>query len=60
MITNYFESLSELFWDARFWLPEINSWSQLKKHKNYEFHDFCNYSLLVAVLIYIIRLCFEK
>ena len=60
MISNYLESLNELLWSSSFWLPDVNSWNELKKHKNYQTNDLFNYSLLLAVLIYIMRLCFEK
>jgi len=56
------ETLSELFWNKEFWLPKNYTWSQIENFNQISqvgLHLFV-YPLSVAILLYIIRLFFEK
>ena len=56
------QTLSEIFWNKDFWLPKNYSWSQIEKYNQISqigLHVFV-YPLGVAVLLYLIRLFFEK
>jgi hypothetical protein len=56
------ETFSELFWNKGFWLPKDYSWSQIEKYNQISqigLHLFA-YPLSVALLLYLIRLFFEK
>ena len=60
METNYLESLNEFIWNPSFWLPKNRTWDELKKQSSSDFDSLITIPLIMAVVIYIIRLCFER
>ena len=60
MKTSYLESLNEFIWNPSFWLPKNRAWNELKKEGNSDFDNLITVPLIMAVVIYITRLCFEK
>jgi hypothetical protein len=53
-------ALNQLVWNEKFWLPNNYSWSELNKHDALNFDNLISIPMIVAVLLYIIRIIFER
>lgn len=54
------ESLGKLFWNEKFWLSEGTTWDNIHEYTGVEFNKFLLLCCGGAVVLYLIRLIFER
>lgn len=54
------EKLNAKIWDPNFWLPQGSSWKEIFEYTRFDFYSLVLLCSMCAVVIYIIRIIFEK
>ena len=57
---SYYDRVYERIWDTNFWLPKNITWEELQVYTKFDFNYLVSTSIMLAFVIYAIRLVFEK